>query len=292
MNIIQSFQIYAGKKFQRFYSRIPNVCSFFGLGWMRLVRIIQVRKLLFIHAIMSLEDENLSKMIFIERGRKVLLNDTPLSDMWSIVDDLLNVASVFNFTDEVSNMVRGHLYDKLTWKRMLWNRGWSLEDTHWCLEARLYKELDLLTRICPNPRYLTWWNLSNKYGETIYFCEIMAKIISHASLLKCDDVRLKHLAPGNRTCSLCDLYVVEDVYHITMQCPGTQQLQREMFNELESDADVQAILAINERHYLSLCLGMHPKDGIVEVMDRLWSISGKHIHRIYKYVLSQIQGIG
>ena len=160
----------------------------------------------------------------------------------------------------------------------LWDHGWSLEDTHWCLEARLYKELDLLTRICPNPRYLTWWNLSNKYGDTIYFCEIMAIIIRHASLLKCDDARLKRLARGNSTCSLCDLYVIEDVYHIITQCPGTQLLRREMFNELESDADVHAVLVRNAHDYLFTCLGMHHKDGTVDVMDRLLSNSGKHIY--------------
>ena len=295
INMLQSFQIYAGKKFQRFYSRIPNVCSFFGLGWMRLVRIIQVRKLLFVHAIMSLEDGNLSKIIFIERARRVLLNnnDIPLSEDWSIVDDLLKVASLFNFNNEVSDMVlRGHLYTKSVWKRMVWTRGWSLEDTHWRLEARLYKELDLLTRICPNPRYLTWWNLSNKYGETIYFCEIMAKIISHASLLKCDDVRLKHLAPGNRICSLCNLYVVEDIYHIVMQCPGTQHLRREMSNELDAEADVKAVLLRNAQDYLPICLGMHPKDCEDGIMERLWSITGKHICNIYRFVLNQRQGVG
>ena len=48
INILNTFQIYAGKKVQRFYFKSPNICSFFGLGWMRLVRLVQVRKLLFI----------------------------------------------------------------------------------------------------------------------------------------------------------------------------------------------------------------------------------------------------
>ena len=117
----------------------------------------------------------------------------------------------------------------------------TLEDTFWCLDARLHKELDLLIRICPNPRYLTWWSLSNKYPNMVRFSEIMAKNISHASLLKCDDVSLKHLPYGNRACSLCDLYLVEDIFHITMQCPGTQHLRNEMFVEWDLNEDVKKL---------------------------------------------------
>ena len=66
----------------------------------------------------------------------------------------------------------------------------------------------------------------------------MAKIICHASLLKCDDARLKHLPYGNRACSLCNLYLSEDIFHIMMQCPGTQQLRNDMYAELALCPDV------------------------------------------------------
>ena len=138
-----------------------------------------------------------------------------------MVDDLLNVVDVLRLNDEIRNMVlRGQVYPKSLWKQIVWERGWALEDTFWCLEARLHKELDLLLRVCPKPRYLTWLSLSNKYYNMIQVCETMAKIISHSSLLKCDDVRLNHLPYSNRACSLCDLYLPEDVFHISIQCPG------------------------------------------------------------------------
>ena len=216
---------------------------------MRLVRLIQVRKLLFIRAILALEDDNLSKRIFIERANNSFddENNALLSEEWSIVDDLLKVAAIFKLNNEVRNMTtRGHVYPKSVWKKMVWDRGWSLEDTHWCLEARLHRELDLLIRIYPKPRYLTWWSLSNKYPGTIRMCEVMAKFLSHASLLKCEDVWLKHLPRGNRIYSLCDLYVIEDIFHITMQCPGTQQLRTAMFDEFEQYPDVREILTIYE----------------------------------------------
>ena len=89
-------------------------------------------------------------------------------------------------------------------------------------------------------------------------CEIMAKTISHASLLKCDDVRLKHLPYGNRACSLWDLYLVDDIFHITMQCPGTQHLRCKMFAECELYPDVNEVLKKHDQDTMSLCLEKCP----------------------------------
>ena len=100
IKILETFQIYAGKKIQRLYCKSPNVCSFFGLGWMRLLRVIQVRKLLFVRSILALDDQALSKKIFIDRARRRLenMNESPLSEDWSKVDDLLDVVNVFKLT--------------------------------------------------------------------------------------------------------------------------------------------------------------------------------------------------
>ena len=154
------------------------------------------------------------------------------------------------------------------------------------LEARLHKELDLLTRICPNSRYLSWWSLSSRFPKTS-FCEIMVRFISHASLLKCDDVRLKHLPYGNRVCSLCNLYSIEDICHVIMQCPGTQHLR----NAMSEDPDVNDALTMYKQETLYMCLGKCPKDLDWYTMEKLWCNSGKHISDMYKYVLSQRQGV-
>ena len=189
-------------------------------------------------------------------------------------------------------VVRGHRYAKDIWKKIVWTRGWSLEDTHWSLEARLYKDLDLIVRVCSRPRYLTWWALSNKFPEMIGICENVAKLICHASLLKCDDVRLKSLPPGYRTCALCELYSIEDPYHIIMQCPGTQPLRDEMFTELESDASIKDVLNANANEVMLVCLGKCPIVCDDATMEKLWCISGRHINIIYKYVLNQRKGVG
>ena len=44
LELIEEFQNYIGKRIQRFHPRIPSICSYYGLGWMRLERVIQIRK--------------------------------------------------------------------------------------------------------------------------------------------------------------------------------------------------------------------------------------------------------
>ena len=295
INSLDAFQIYAGKKIQRFFSKSPNICSIYGLGWMRLTRFVQIRKLIFLRALLSLDPGDLSRKNFVERATRIFNdnNDPSPSEEWSIVVDLLHVAEIFNLSDEIRNMVlRGHQYAKCEWRKIVWNRGWSLEDTHWSLEARLYKDLDLIARVCPSTRYLTWWSLSNKFPEMINVCENLAKLICHSSLLKCDDVRLKSLPPSNRTCTLCDMYAIEDTYHVIMQCPGTQPLRNEMFAELEYDPKIKEILNVYANEVMLVCLGKCPTEAIDESMVKLWCISGKHINGIYRYVLNQRKGVG
>ena len=294
INSLETFQTYAGKRIQRFFHRTPNICSFFGLGWMLLSRYIQVRKLLFIRAILALDHDALSRKIFVDRATQIYNNVNPLPNgEWSIVVDLLETADVFNLTEDIRNMVMmDRNYPKAVWRKTVWDRGWSLEDTFWSIEARLYKELDILVRVCSGPRFLTWWYLSNKFPEMVNICENLAKMVSHTSLLKCDDVRLKSLPRCNRICSLCELFCIEDSYHIVLQCPGTQNLRTDMFFELEADPNIKDVLNENQNDVMLVCMGKRPDDVIDSVMDKLWCISGSHINGIYKYVLNQRKGVG
>ena len=43
-SLLESFQEYAGMKIQRLYRLVPSVCAFHALGWMRLERLVEVKK--------------------------------------------------------------------------------------------------------------------------------------------------------------------------------------------------------------------------------------------------------
>ena len=118
ISLLESFQIYAAKKIQRFYGRVPNACCLYALGWLRLERFLQVKKMMFIRAIMILDDQTLSRRIFCERANVILgrgISEYGQHD-YSVVHDLLKTASLFNLLNDEQNMViRGHQYPKSVW---------------------------------------------------------------------------------------------------------------------------------------------------------------------------------
>ena len=67
VELLQSFQRYAGRRVQRFPKRSPKSTCYFGLGWMRIETYIQVKKLLFLLTIISMDNDNRIKIIFNER---------------------------------------------------------------------------------------------------------------------------------------------------------------------------------------------------------------------------------
>ena len=104
---------------QRFHPKIPSTCSFYGLGRMRLERIIQIKKLMFILTIMKMDDGDLPKRIFCERAKFYFLNMHigAENNYQSAVFDLLNVCLVFGLLEKVKDMVLNHhIYGKNVWK--------------------------------------------------------------------------------------------------------------------------------------------------------------------------------
>ena len=130
-----------------------------------------------------MEHDDVIRIVFIERY-KTIKSQGHTDDLYadSIVADLIYRISMFNLSKEVDNMVeRDQMYQKSVWKKMVWDRAWSLEEMVWRIEYRLQKSLDLVCSINPNPEYLTWWALSDKYPEYINICETMARLVCHAS---------------------------------------------------------------------------------------------------------------
>ena len=227
--LIENFQNYVGKRVQRFHPKTPNICSYYSLGWMRLERVIQIKKLMFIRSILVMEDHAVAKKIFCERANFYFRNilDGRANIHSSIVFDLLNVCDIFDLLEEVKNLIqRQHFYPKPVWKEMVWKRGWTLEDVHWQIEKQLFKNLELLKEISVDCRYLNWWMMLDNDPSITRKCEILAKLICHASMLKSDDFKLKRQSNVHKMCELCDDFVIEDARHLILQCTYFQN-QRE-----------------------------------------------------------------
>ena len=99
----------------------------------------------------------------------------------------------------------------------------DLNDVYWNVQARCHKILDLLKQICMNSRLLLRWKISDSYFGMIRMCENMMRLLSHSSLLNCDDVRLKGATKAARFCWLCDLAAEDFTRHLVLESINRQE---------------------------------------------------------------------
>ena len=134
----------------------------------------------------------------------------------SPIYDILNVAIIFGIYELVIDMAlnNARVMSKKAWSTLIWDRAWRLEDANWRASNVVQKDNDLLVNVMGDTKYLTWWLISDMDYRLINMCEIMSKILCHASLLKRDDFRLKGLSMSYRTCIMCEMYCIEDIGHM------------------------------------------------------------------------------
>ena len=188
IKIIENFQKQAGKRIQRFNQYSPTHSCMYGLGWMDLNSIICIRKLLFIHTIIKLEDNMIKRLVkcracsFNENINKGMENEHK-----SLLFEILRVSRNLGLYEEVMRMIFGRIvYSKTQWKKRVWDISWKTEDLYWRQIAILYRNDNLLFKKTANPRYLTWWHISNLIPGVKRNCEDMAKMVCGASNLKAD----------------------------------------------------------------------------------------------------------
>ena len=154
-----------------------------------------------------------------------MLRENPHNSPTFEIYDAASRVGVFNI---LCDMVCGRktLCTKKSWSKYVWDRAWKLEDLS--STSIIKKDNDLLVKVMTKTKYLNWWEISDKFPSLLRICETMAKLVSHASRLKCDDIRLKGLVPSYKACSECDLYMKEDLFHMVMQCPSMDSTHCEM----------------------------------------------------------------
>ena len=64
----------------------------------------------------------------------------------------------------------------------------------------------------------------------IYIRDCITGIISHPSLHKYDDYRLKNLSHSHKVCEICDFYTIDCIQHLLMECPGVQNERAQLNN--------------------------------------------------------------
>ena len=285
IELLRGFQRYAARRLQRLHQRSINSTCMSCLGWLDIIRVINGKKLVFIRSIACMEEHAPIRRIFVERLREFHQDEGNVYD--SPVKQILNVVCEANLLDAVQMMFNGRMTSKTGWKKLVWQKMWLLEKTEWAEKARVDKHFDLIKLSVDEPMYSVWWSIADIDHNKMRHCEIMVKLITHSSLLKGDDGRLKREPFVSRTCTLCDLFTLDDAKHMIMQCPVHEDARIIMYNE------------INERYDLDLgectlgnLIGKNLTDKTFEEMLPLWYISSYHIYMMYKKTINNRRGIG
>ena len=95
---LEAFQRYAGRRFQRFNPSFPNISSFYGLGWIGIVTFICIKKLMFVHTILDMDENNYIKKIF--KDRSLTFNEDIRRGVTNISVDIFSICSKSVLTSE------------------------------------------------------------------------------------------------------------------------------------------------------------------------------------------------
>ena len=101
--LLESFQVYVGRKIQRLFTKSPKASAYFSLGWIHIERFIEIKKSLFLHSILSRNDADITKTVFTQRARRYFENSEQCSENLhrSTVYDLLYTVNTFGLCNVV-----------------------------------------------------------------------------------------------------------------------------------------------------------------------------------------------
>ena len=96
----------------------------------------------------------------------------------SPIYDLLNTAARFDLLQQVLEMSLGYSRQstKAQWSKVVWQKGWELDDLYWRSAVIVHKSNDILRNTVGKSQYLTWWNLSDNSPQLQRMCETMASL--------------------------------------------------------------------------------------------------------------------
>ena len=206
---------------------------------------------------------------------------------YSPIIQMLEIALEFAVDNVVRNLVSGTPMSKQSLEKLVWERAWVLEKAEWDEKVLNNKYFDLISRATTGPGYSIWWSIADCDQSTMKHCEVIFKLITHTSLLKSDDCRLKKLPFGSKMRNMCDLCSLVDANHVIMQCPKHESYRVNMFYEINTHYDLEngeCTLEVMLRNYLA------NKD--FDEMLHLWNITCQYIYMMLQDTLMSRKGVG
>ena len=259
---------------------------------MDLCTYICVKKLIFALTIIKLDENSMIKKLFKIRAKA--FNDNIAAGLQnehkSPIFEILRVSYNYGLYEEIMRVLFGTItYNKNQWKTRVWATAWGIEDQFWKQTASLFRGTDLLFKTTSNPRYLTWWHISDLIPRLMRICEDMARMVCGTSNLKGDSIKHKRETYINRVCLLCNLGMEENTVHIVMQCPFHERTRHCMYEAIDNlEMKISTIFQNLQGDEKFLALMGKNIDGIdPEGMFKIWTISGTYISMIYRTTMAK-----
>ena len=195
---------------------------------------------------------------------------------------ILSYCDKFGLLHVIEGMVEGNMISKAAWKQIVLDKAWErVERRHWYDAMVENRYLDLISLTMDHTSYSVWWIIADNNQRFMKKCEVMIKLLCHASLLKEDDSRLKSAPFGSKCCILCDNAAHGSANHMVMQCSFNEGKRADMLREIYAiypgmDAAVT----------FSVLMGKHIEGCDPENMLRIWITSCRYIAQMYYDVLN------
>ena len=145
----------------------------------------------------------------------------------------------------------------------------------------VYKKLQVFRTVCIESGPCVWWKIAQNRPSLKKQCCIMLRLLMGSSRLEAD---ANHSVPMNeRVCPICNLNIIEDLFHLIMGCSAYQPIRENMLH------DIAKVLCYSSRqkwnsasHHIQMliCMGME----FPVTSEEIWSIrflSCVYINRMY-----------
>ena len=89
------------------------------------------------------------------------------------------------------------------------------------------------------------------------------------------------------------MYLVEDLYHIIMQCPNNEAYMRDMLNSIvDIDESIRSEFENKPSEVFSWLIGKSIPNVSNEFMFRVWLVAGEFISYKYSQICRERTGVG
>ena len=247
--------------------------------------------------ILRLETPNVIKDVFLLRLEQYYKDQCKsMRNMFnSPLFDIFNSCLRLGLLEHIIKMVKGSspIMSKKMWSKLVWEKAWSLDDAYWKSLMATTDDSNILYKTIGVPRYLSWWQISDNCPRHTKMCESLARLVCKTSLLKSDDYRLKGQTHSNRVCDQCELFAIENVKHMLMQCPSMEDDRVQLSRKLYSiDPSIEERMKNEPQNVFTWMLGGYIEGMDIELMTRFWITSGYAINKMYRKVTKGRDGIG